>query len=256
LLKYPEKYDVFVRPTGWGQTSWSYSNAHDPEEQEAMMNCVQKQQIYSGDYDISIQVLIPNEWQPLARKNIGITAGIETDKASGLWVKHCNFMDKVIVISKHSYDAFKKHTYKEHDEATNQNLGEYSCTAPMDIIGYPVKEHLLEDNTELDIKLDTDFNFLTVAQAGPRKALHETIIWFAEEFKDDENVGLVVKANKINNSYLDRNFLKESLANMLKPIENRKCKVYLLHGNLSEKELHSLYGNEKIKTYVTTTRGE
>jgi glycosyltransferase involved in cell wall biosynthesis len=256
LAKHPEKYDVFVRPTGWGQTSWSYSNAHNPEEHEAMMHCIQKQQMFQGDYDISVQVLIPNEWQSLARKNIGITAGIETDRASGLWIEHCNVMDKVIVISEHSYNSFKKSEYTAIDEKTNQPLGKLTCTVPMDIIGYPVKEHLLEDNTKLDIKLDTEFNFLTVAQAGPRKALHETVIWFAEEFKDDENVGLVVKTNQINNSVMDRDHMAKSLKSMLNPIKDRKCKVYLLHGNLSEKELHSLYRNEKIKTYVTTTRGE
>ena len=37
---------------------------------------------------------------------------------------------------------------------------------------------------------------------------------------------------------------------------DRKCKVYLLHGNLSEEQLHHLYENEKIKCYVTTTHGE
>ena len=36
----------------------------------------------------------------------------------------------------------------------------------------------------------------------------------------------------------------------------RKCKIHLIHGNLSEEEMGSLYNNKTIKAYVTTTHGE
>ena len=35
-----------------------------------------------------------------------------------------------------------------------------------------------------------------------------------------------------------------------------KCKVYLLHGDLNEEEMHSLYLDEKIHALVTLTHGE
>ena len=253
LAKFPDKYDIYVRPTGWGKTSWTY-NAKD-ELQSFMEHCVQKQQVYQGAYDVSMQVLIPNEWTNLAKVNIGVTAGIETNKASAQWIQFCNAMDKVIVISKHSKDSFTNPTYDIVDEQGGLR-GKLKCTVPMDIIGYPVKEELLKTETDLGIELDTDFNFLTIAQAGPRKALHETIVWFAEQFKDDENVGLVIKANQVNNSVMDRKYMVQSIEQMLSPIKDRKCKIYLLHGNLLEDEMHSLYKNDKIHAYVTTTRGE
>ena len=37
---------------------------------------------------------------------------------------------------------------------------------------------------------------------------------------------------------------------------NRKCKVYLLHGTLSEGEMAGLYRNKSIAAYVTSTHGE
>ena len=77
----------------------------------------------------------------------------------------------------------------------------------IDVIGYPVKNKDCED---MGLELKTDFNFLTVAQSGPRKCLDATVRWFAEEFKD-ENVGLVVKANMQNNSIADRHNLHTSL---------------------------------------------
>ena len=37
---------------------------------------------------------------------------------------------------------------------------------------------------------------------------------------------------------------------------NKKCKVFLLHGNLSEEEVHSLYVRDDISAYVSATHGE
>ena len=253
LEKHPDKYDIYIKPTNWGQTSWSYNNK--TEENEIIEHCIKKTQMYQGEYDVSLQVLIPNEWTNMAKVNIGVTAGIETNKASAKWIYHCNFMDKVIVISKHSKESFEKPTYQTQDEHGNPT-GVLKCTVPIDVIGYPVKEKLLKSTKDLGLDIETDFNFLTVAQAGPRKALHETLIWFAEQFKDDASVGLIVKSNKINNSVMDRKHMKQSIIEMLKPVKDRKCKIYLLHGNLMEEELHSLYSHDKIHAYITTTRGE
>ena len=40
------------------------------------------------------------------------------------------------------------------------------------------------------------------------------------------------------------------------PENKRQCKIQLLHGRLSEEELHSLYCDERVKGYITTTHGE
>ena len=37
--------------------------------------------------DVWVQCTIPNELQPVGKYNIGITAGVETDVASGEWVE-------------------------------------------------------------------------------------------------------------------------------------------------------------------------
>ena len=40
-----------------------------------------------GQFDISVQVTIPNEWKNIAPLNIGYTAGIETTKVAQLGSK-------------------------------------------------------------------------------------------------------------------------------------------------------------------------
>jgi len=123
----------------------------------------------------------------------------------------------------------------------------------IEVIGYPVKNI---DPASLDLDLKTNFNFLTVAQAGPRKCLDATVRWFVEEFKDNEDVGLIVKSNLSKNCIIDRRQLTHQFRQYLAPFADRKCKIYLLHGALTEEELHSLYVMDSTKAYVTTTHGE
>ena len=249
----PDLYDIYIEPTVWGTTSWSFSGTEDTED---ILRCVKKSEHFRGKYNLSLQVMIPNEWQPIAEKNIGITAGIETDKASASWVHACNQVDKVIVVSNHAKEVFEKskHIVDDPNNPAAPPLQiELSNEKQIEVIGYPVKT-ITPKTIDLDIK--TEFNFLTVAQAGPRKCLDATIRWFVEEFKDDENVGLIVKSNLTKNCIMDRRQLTHQLNVWLAPYSDRKCKVYLLHGAMTEEELHYLYTMDSTKAYVTTTHGE
>ena len=104
---------------------------------------------------------------------------------------------------------------------------------------------------DLELGLSTSFNFLTVAQAGPRKNLHNTIKWFIEEFRN-EDVGLVVKSNVSKNSLMDRQLLLGDMQRFLRQQGERQCKVYLLHGDMTDQEMHSLYRNPQIDAFVSS----
>ena len=108
----------------------------------------------------------------------------------------------------------------------------------------------------MELNLTTSFNFLAVAQFGPRKNLLNTIKWFVEEFRHEEDVGLVVKSNITKNCLMDRNTLKDQLTNFLRQQGERQCKVYLLHGDLDDTEMHSLYHNHQINAFVSFAHGE
>ena len=58
------------------------------------------------------------------------------------------------------------------------------------------------------------------------------------------------------NSLIDRLNCATTLQEKLRELGSRKCKVYLLHGSLSEKEMSSLYNHEKVKALVSTSHGE
>ena len=95
-----------------------------------------------------------------------------------------------------------------------------------------------------------------MAQWGPRKNILNTISWFVEEFIDNPDVGLVVKTFAKGGSLIDRTQAKEHLEKHLEKYANRKCKVYLLHGDLTDQEMHSLYTHEDINCLISLTHGE
>ena len=255
LRAHEDKFDIFLVNTSWGKNSWI---VEDNEERNWMDMIIQKTFFYkqqNGLFDISLQITIPNEWEKLAPINIGYTAGIETTKIAPQWVERCQLMDKIIVVSNFSKEAFVNTVYEAKDDKTGQVFPEYRCQAPIKPVNYPCR---FFEKKDIDLNLKTDFNFLTVAQWGPRKNLDKTIKWFVEEFYQNENVGLVVKCNIANNSVIDRTKTIQKLKFVLGALDKleRKCKIYLLHGNMSDEEMTSLYCHPKIKAYLTLTHGE
>ena len=73
-------FDVYVQPISWGATSWQWKDDEERREIDAILTKTVEYIKGGGKFDMSVQVTIPNEWENLAPVNIGVTAGIETDK--------------------------------------------------------------------------------------------------------------------------------------------------------------------------------
>ena len=246
-----DQLDIHVLPTGWGETGWLAINNEERHWIDERINAATHHLQQKLPYDISVQVTIPNEWQKLAAINIGVTAGIEANKVSPVWLQQANIMDKVITISEHSKSGFGV-VYSGQIAETGQQV-QLGCTVPVEVAHYPVKT--FDSLPQLELNLDYDFNYLTVAQWGPRKNLANIIRWFVEENHDQE-VGLIVKTSLKNGSVVDREHVMTQINNFIPEIPDRKCKVYLLHGDMSEREMHSLYNHPKVKVMTSLTHGE
>ena len=66
----------------------------------------------------------------------------------------------------------------------------------------------------------------------------------------------MAKLNWHNDCINDRYATEKRLKQLLHQYEDRKCKVYLLHGSFTDQEMASLYVHPKIKAYVSLTHGE
>ena len=253
LRAHEDKFDIFIQPLEWGKTSW----ISDLNEERAWIDQIIEKTIHyiqqDGKFDISLQITVPNEFEQLAQINIGYTAGIETTKVAPQWIDKSNIMNKIIVVSNHAKDVFEKTSYKLVNDKTKEEFP-FVMTAPVDVVNYPVKEY--DELPELELDLPTKFNFLCISQMGPRKNLPNLIKWFLEEFENDD-VGLVLKTNFAKNSLIDKTTCERHLKTLVKQFsKDRKCKLYLLHGDMTDEEIHSLYINEKLNAFVSLPHGE
>ena len=120
----------------------------------------------------------------------------------------------------------------------------------------------LQDPIPLDIDFQTNENYLMFGQMSgdyetDRKNTATLLALFCDTFKDDAEVGLIIKTNSGGNSSVDRFITRKKLENVLKQVRKGPFpKVYFLHGYLNEKEVSSLYKHQKVKGLISLTHGE
>ena len=161
-------------------------------------------------------------------------------------------MDKVLVVSNHA----KTSIVNTVAEATNNQTGEkfpYRCETPVEVVWETTPRHEPEEIEGLNLEYEN--NFLMVSQLGPRKNFENSLTWWVEEHVDQE-VGLVVKTNFKNNSVGDFTQVEGHISSLLSKYKDRKCKVYLLHGDLTSGQMTGLYRHPKVKALINISHGE
>ena len=254
-------FDVYILPSNWGHTGWTSEKDELREWIDFRINQTQQyhnfcsQNKQNPTYDVSFQVSIPSEWERMAIQNIGVTAGIETTKVSPEWLMKGNEMDKIIITSNHSKYVYENTTYEGSDQAGNPAT--LTLQTPIEVVGYPARN--LQPKEEIDLNLKYDFNYIFVGQWGPRKNIDNMIKWWLEE-NWEEKVGLVLKVSHRKNNHRDRLYTSSRIKHLLNSVNldqsERKCKLYLLHGDLKENEMVSVYHHPKIKCMISATHGE
>lgn len=249
LKQHEDRFDIYLNVLNWGVTGFLFEENEEFEYIKALRIKTDQYMQASGgkpQFDISLQITIPNEWKKLAPVNIGYTAGIETHIMSPAWYQPCQEMDKIITISEFAKNVIQHTVFI--DEKNNQ----FKVTTPVEVVHFPFKE---AGGKPLEVDLPCQFNFLTVNQWGPRKNMEFLINNFIDEFRN-EDVGLVIKTNIANDSTIDRLDLEQRLQDLLSTKGERKCKIHLIHGRLDDNEMAGLYRHPKIKGFVTATHGE
>lgn len=232
----------------WGNTAWCINPTGFNGSVEKIMS--QSTNDTNG-FDVSFQVQLPDEWAfDLAAFNIGVTAGVETDICNPAWIDAINKMNLVIVPSKHVKNTFMRSG---------------KITTPIEVIGEWYQEELDIDPLEsiTSIKFDTTFNFLIVSQltsldeAGDRKNIFNTLKWFCETFENDPSVGLILKTNLGRGTEIDRENVYSVITQALGAFRKGNFpKIHVLHGNLSDHEIASIYKHPSVKCFISLTRGE
>tara|TARA_R110000824_G_scaffold315257_1_gene502345 strand:+ start:8129 stop:9364 length:1236 start_codon:yes stop_codon:yes gene_type:complete len=246
-------FEIYALPITWGQTGWIWQENEFREWLDERITQTQIEiQQKTLSIDVSLQITIPNEFERIAPMNIGYTAGIETHRCSPQWLPKCNEMDKVLVVSNHAKVSLVDTTAT----AVNNETGEetpYTVQKPVEVVWETTPRRAPEPIDGFELEYNN--NFLVVSQMGPRKNFTNTISWFVEEFID-RKVGLIVKTNLKNNSMTDASVTEGQLKEILSKYPDRKCKVYLLHGDLKSSQMTWLYQHPKIASLINISHGE
>lgn len=241
--------DVEIQALPWGETPWLI----DKNLENGFVGTLMEKTVdpTGRSYDVSVQIQLPNEWDPsIAKTNIGISAIVETDVCNPQWIQSCNRMSMVIVPSTHARDCLTK-------------TG--TVTVPLHVVPEAYSPACAIDHDDLSKTLDlsTPFNFLIFGQLtgnnpeNERKNIFYTIKWLCEVFKNDRDVGIVVKTNSGRNTCIDRKIIKQTFETLVKEVRQSSFpKVHLLHGDMTDEEVSSLYRHPKIKALVSLTKGE
>jgi glycosyltransferase involved in cell wall biosynthesis len=266
-----DKYDVRIWSTPWGSTPMNALNPNNPKDKVIIDRLLPEPKL-DKQPDVFIQITVPNEFQRLGQFNIGITAGIETTRCSGPWIEGCNRMDLVLTSSEHSKTTFMNSIYEKIDKNTQQRVGELKVEKPVQVLFEGVDLDIYNKTAAIDetiiITLSSvkeKFAFLFVGHwlngdfGEDRKNVGAMIRTFLETFKNKQNTpALILKTSHANFSPLDRIDILRKIEIIKSNIVNatRLPSIYLIHGDLEDEEINSLYNHPKVKAHISFTKGE
>jgi glycosyltransferase involved in cell wall biosynthesis len=265
-----QKYEIQIVSLPWGSTPGDALKSDNPDHVE-ISKCIARQDITRRP-DVFIQVSVPNEFQPMGKYNIGVTAGIETNQVSSEFLQGANKMDLLITTSEHSKEGFVKTTYDAVDKNTGQKTGTLKIEKPIEVLFEGIDTEVYKKTNKLSktvidemSQIKEDFCYLFVGHwlkgnlGHDRKDVGMLIKVFAETFKNKASrnrPALVLKTSSATFSIIDREDITRKIQSILQPYGNKAPNVYLLHGDLTDEEMNSLYNHSKIKAMVSFTKGE
>lgn len=267
-----DEYDFKILSQRWGVTPWGYIK-DNMEDWGWVLPMIQQTPEFPRKPDIWIQITIPNEFQPIGVYNIGVTAGVETTVCDGSWIEGINRMDITLVSSEHAKNVFKTSAFQKVDQNTKQVIDNITLKKPIEVLfeGADLDKYFfLEDSDleetdlvkELD-EIEEDFCFLFVGHwlqgeiGEDRKNVGLMLKTFLETFKDKKNQpALIMKVSGAGASIMDRDEMLKKIDAIRNSIKGKLPNVYLLHGELDDKDINYLYNHGKVKAMFNLTKGE
>lgn len=255
-----EMFDIKIDSCSWGATPLTALESDNMFHMWIESNIVTQ---LLQTPDIYVQVTVPNEFNPIGKMNIGITAGIETTIAPKDWIDGCNKMDLVITTSQFSKNVLLSSVYNETDNVTGKLIKQHKIEKPIEVLFEGVDTSIYNNEYKgIDLDIKEDFAYLFVGHwlrgsiGQDRKDVGMLIKCFTEAFKDeDDKPALVLKTSSASFSIKQREEFRKKIEGIVEGIENPPA-IYLLFGELTNAEMNELYNHPKIKSMVSITKGE
>jgi glycosyltransferase involved in cell wall biosynthesis len=266
-----DKYEVKLMPQRWGETPWGFMD-ENPEWAFLKEYTLSSPQLPKQP-EIWMQISVPNEFQPIGKYNIGVTAGIETTACSHEFLEGVNRMDLTLVSSNHAKKVFTDTKFEKINQQTQQKEGIIELIKPVEVLF----EGASTDIYKVLDKVDTNQSFLKDINSIPESFAYLFVgHWMGGDLGEDrKNVGLLIKAfyelfknktkapalilktSSVGSSYIDREEIAKRVKMIRKTVKATTLpNIYLLHGEFTDEEMNTLYNHPKVKAMVNLTKGE
>lgn len=246
--------DLYCNILDWGNCPWHLSDDYTNNEFSQIINKhIPESQLYDIRFDECFSVNYPAEWVCLGKKNIGITAGVETNLVPASWLSCIDKMNTIIVPSAFTKKAFSN-TFSGKFDSKIKVVPEYF---------YDEFLHQNSINVEVLNKIKESKKVLIVGQITSldsecdRKNIINSIESSYRILSNIDDTCLVLKLNYENNSKISyqklKKIIKPIIDNLKLEVKN-KVPVYLIHGNFKPLEMKYLY--ENVSVLLSLSKGE
>lgn len=268
-----EKFDVRVISAPWGDTPMNALEESNPKDKMILDRIVTGP--ITAQPEVFVHIGIPSEAQPIGKFNILCTAGIETTVASAQWIEACNRMDLILTISEHAKNVFENSKFTIRAQ-NGQTQGTVELKKPIEVLHNCIDTAVFgkkapQDNKMIEIlnTIEENFCYLFVGHwlrgdfGEDRKNVSLLVKLFFETFRQVTNKSLpalILKTSSAGFSILDREEILTKINQIKASVElevgQKLPNVYLLHGELTDVEMNTLYNHPKVKAHVSFTKGE
>jgi hypothetical protein len=269
MIRY-DKFDVMIAPQKWGHcpSKRFMEDLTDPDDKILATKFIQGP--LNKQPDLFIQLTIPEEFNPVGKYNIGMTAGIETTIPPGSWLEGVNRMDVTLALSNHAKDILAN--VRMAKKLPNGQQVPVQIEKPMEVCFWGANTDIFKKTDEKIESVESAMSivkekkaFLFVGQwthgglYNDRKDIGNLIKTFCKSFiknSPEDRPALVLKTNGVNHSTIDRFECLQRIKQIRDSVGENAPNVYLLHGELNNQEMNALFNHEKIIAHVSFTHGE
>lgn len=265
-----EEWEFQILSQRWGVTPWGYIDS-EPEWEWVKPMINKTGQLYKQP-DVWIQITVPNEFQPVGKFNIGVTAGIETTICDPSWIEGVNRMNLTLVSSKHSKKVFEESQFEKRDQQ-NRTVAQIKLEKPVEVLfeGVDINKYFHIEDEELEEtdlvkqldEIEESFCYLFVGHwlqgeiGEDRKNVGLMLKSFLETFQNKrEKPALILKTSGAGASIMDREEILKKIDAVRNSVGENLPNVYLLHGELTDADMNRLYNHGKVKAMYNLTKGE
>jgi len=254
-----EEWDIKLLSQRWGDTPFGALDPNIPEEKDLLSRIIVDGKL-AKQPDVWMQISVSNEFQPVGKVNVGLSALVETTILPAEMLEGLNRMTFNIVSSEFGKKIASESVFDRLDDKTKQKTGTIKLEKPVQVLFEGVNTNIFKrlDKSNFDLSdIKEEFCYLAVAHwlqgdiGEDRKQLTTLIKSFLTAFKDKKKrPALILKTSMAGFSIIEEEQILDSIDAIRKTVGGDMPNIYLLYGNLTDQEMNELYNHPKVKAFA------